>query len=55
VISDPDIWRAAQLMINRHGEDAHLVAAERVVELIDADDLSDATVWKSILQAVDEV
>jgi len=29
VISDPDIWRAAQLIIKRHGEDASIAAALR--------------------------
>jgi hypothetical protein len=54
MISDPDIWRAAQLLINRHGEDAPIVAAERVVELTNAEDFSGAAVRKGILQAVDE-
>jgi hypothetical protein len=27
VISDPDIWRAAQLMIKRHGADAPCAGA----------------------------
>jgi hypothetical protein len=32
-ISDPDIWRAAQLIARRHGTDARIVAAQRADEL----------------------
>ena len=34
MISDPDIWRAAQLVIKRHGEDAAIAAAQRADELL---------------------
>ena len=32
MISDPDIWRAAQLVIKRDGIDAPIVAAQRADE-----------------------
>jgi hypothetical protein len=32
--SDLDIWRAANLLIKRHGEDAVIVAAQRADELL---------------------
>jgi hypothetical protein len=54
MIPDPDIWRAAQLIIKFHREDALMVAAQRFVELIDADDESGAAVWKGVMQAVDD-
>jgi hypothetical protein len=34
MISDPDIWRAAQLIVKRHGADAPIVAAQRADELL---------------------
>ena len=33
VISNPDIYRAAKLLLDQHGEDAELRAAERADEL----------------------
>lgn len=33
-IADSDLWRAANLMIERHGDDAALVAAKRADELL---------------------
>ena len=54
-ISDPDIWRAAQLMVKRHGADAPIVAAQRADELFEQGDLDGVAVWKRILYAVEEL
>jgi hypothetical protein len=51
-ISDPDIWRAAQLIARRHGADARIVAAQRADELFNEGDLDGAAVWKRMLHAV---
>jgi hypothetical protein len=55
MISDPDIWRAAQLMIKRHGDDASIAAAQRADELFNEGDLDGAAVWRRILHAVEEL
>jgi hypothetical protein len=55
MISDPDIWRAAQLMIKRHGEDAAIATAQRADELFNENDLDGAAVWRRILHAVEEL
>jgi len=55
VISDPDIWRAAQLIIKRHGEDAAIAAAQRADELLNEGDHEGAAVWRRILRAVEEL
>lgn len=55
MISDPDIWRAAQLVIKRHGEDAQVAAAQRADELTQEGDLDGAAVWKRTLQPVEEL
>jgi hypothetical protein len=34
VIDDPDIWRAAKLLIDQHGEDTARRAAQRADELL---------------------
>jgi hypothetical protein len=55
VISDPDIWRAVQLVIKRHGDDAPLAAAQRADELFNENDLDGAAVWRRILHAIEEL
>jgi hypothetical protein len=39
VIDDPDIFRAAKLLIDQHGADAPIRAAQRCDELADLGDL----------------
>ena len=46
--SDLEVLHAAQLLVNRHGDDAPVVAAQRADELLDRGDLEDVAVWKSI-------
>jgi hypothetical protein len=49
MISDPDISRAAQLIVKRRGADARIVAAQRADELFNEGDLDGTAVWKRIL------
>ncbi len=53
--SDHDIYRAAKLLIDQHGEDAPIRAAMRADELLEAGDLDGQAIWKRILWAVDEL
>jgi len=46
MISNPDIWRAAQLMVKRHGADAPIVTDQRADELFQQGDLDGAAVWR---------
>ena len=39
MISDLDIWRAATLLIQRHGEDAEIEAAKRADQMLERGDL----------------
>jgi hypothetical protein len=55
VISDPDVWRGAQLLIKQHGDEAQLVAAQRADEMLKKGDLDGATSWRLILHAVEEL
>lgn len=54
-ISDLDLWRAANLMVERHGNDAALVAAKRADEMLAAGDTEGQLVWKRILAAINEL
>ena len=55
MISDPDFFRAAKLLIDQHGIDAPIRAAQRADELLDEGDVDGATVWRRILEAIDEL
>jgi len=55
MIDDPDIFQAAKLMIDQHGEEAARFASARADELLQGGDLDGAMVWRRILAAVDEL
>jgi len=47
-----DIWRAAKLLIERHGAEAHLQADLRIDELTEDGDEKGAAAWRKIRAAV---
>jgi hypothetical protein len=53
--SDPDIYRAAKLLMDRDGADAGLRAAERADQLLEAGDMIGAATWRRILKAIEEL
>jgi hypothetical protein len=55
MIDDPDIFRAAKLLIDQHGDDAALRARQRAKELLEDGDLDGNAVWRRILAAVEEL
>ncbi len=55
MIADLDIWRAAALLLKRHGADAAVQAAKRAEELAAGGDLEGYAVWKRIVAAVCEL
>ncbi len=52
MISERDIWAAANILIKRYGEDAELRAVERADELLGRGDLDGQRIWLHILEAV---
>ena len=48
MIPDIDIWRAANLLIKEHGDEAEIVAACRADEMLDRDDRDGQLVWMRI-------
>ena len=50
-----DIYRAAKLLIDQHGQDADLFACKRADELLDAGDIEGQRVWLRIIEAVKEL
>ncbi len=53
--SDRDIYRSAQALVKRHGQDAPIKAAMRADELLEAGDLAGVATWRRILRAVEEL
>ncbi len=55
MIPDLDIFRSAQVLVKRHGQDAPIHAAMRAEAMLDKGDLDGCAVWKRVLQAVGEL
>ncbi len=53
--SDLDIYRSAQALIKRHGEDAPIHAAMKADAMLEKGDLDGCAVWKRIVRAVEEL
>ena len=54
LIPDLDIYRSAQVLVKRHGQDAPIHAAMRADELLEAGDLDGYAVRKKIVKAGQE-
>ncbi len=52
---DLDIYRPANLLVKRHGEDAPIHAAMRADAMLGKGDLDGYAVWKRIPRAVEEL
>jgi hypothetical protein len=55
MIPDIDMWRAANLLVKRHGHDAAVVAAQRADECLSAGDTEGQRIWKRIVEAIVEL
>jgi hypothetical protein len=53
--SNREIFRAAHVLIRKHGSEATLQAATRADERLDRGDLDGAAVWRRIVKAVEEL
>lgn len=53
--SDLDIYRAANELIEQHGDEAPIHAAKRADEMLEAGDMDGKAVWLRILNAVDKL
>ena len=55
MLSDLEIYRAAQATISRYGDDAGLHAAHRADALLALGDMEGRAVWHRIEKAIDEL
>lgn len=53
MISDLDIYRAANLLLERHGADALMEAARRIDTMLDRGDLDGRLLWLRIKHAIE--
>jgi hypothetical protein len=52
MISELDIWRAANLLIKQHGADAEIEATRKADLMLDRGDRDGQRVWLRIRQAI---
>jgi hypothetical protein len=52
MISDLDIWRAANLLIRKHGADAEIEAVKRADLMLDRGDDEGWYLWRRIKRAI---
>jgi hypothetical protein len=55
MVSPKDVYISAQLLIKQHGNKAEDIAAQKMQELMDKDDVKGASVWLSISQAIENL
>ncbi len=55
MIADLDIYRSAQVLVKRHGQDAPIHAAMRADATLEKGDMGGAAVWRRVLKAVEEL
>jgi hypothetical protein len=55
VTEEIDIWRSAKLLLDKHGTDAELQAAQQIDAMIARGDSRGESAWKRILSAIKEL
>ncbi len=52
---DLDIYRSAKLLIDQHGEDTPIFAAQQADRCLEAGDLDGKAVWMGVIRAIKEL
>ena len=55
MITDLDIYRSARVLIDQHGEDAPIWAAQKADAMLESGNLDGKRLWLKILQAVNDL
>ncbi len=53
--SELDIYRTANLMVEQHGNQAELEAAQRADQLLDNGDMEGSATWRKVIKAIHEL
>ena len=51
-VDDIDIFRAAKVLIDKHGDEAEVIAIKGAAKMLDAGDVGGYAVWKRIVDAI---
>jgi hypothetical protein len=54
-ISEIDIYRSANLLIGKHGDDAEMAAAMKADNMLAAGDIDSQRVWLRIMNAIQQL
>ena len=54
-MKDIDIWRTAQTMISEYGDDAVIVASQRIDALMALGDIDGRIAWRRIKSAIEDL
>ncbi len=55
MLEEIDIFRSAKLLIDRHGEDAPIFAAQQADKCLERGDLDGKAVWMGVIRAIKEL
>ncbi len=55
MVEEIEIYRAANQLVKRYGQDAELEAAKQADAMLEAGDIDGQRVWQRILNAIDEL
>ena len=55
MLPEIDIWRVANLMLKRYGEEADIESAIRAEEFADAGDWAGEAIWRRIVDAIGQL
>ena len=55
MLDEIDIYRSAKLLIDQHGEDAPIFAAQQADRCLEAGDLDGKAVWMGVIRAIKEL
>ncbi len=54
-MDDIGIFRSAKLLIDRHGDEASIIAIKRATKMLDAGDVDGYAVWKRTVVAIKDM
>ena len=55
MIPNPEIYRAANILVKQHGQDAPIHAAMRADAILEKGDLEGRAIWLRIVKAIEEL
>jgi len=55
MVAEIEIWRAANVLVKQHGEDAAIIATQRADALLAEGDVEGERVFKRVVKAINEL